>query len=545
MEKNWLLKHAIFDKTFITQLQKNTELPFDVVYFLSNNGYCVKETINEVINPSDKSDFNSLNDGLKALEIIQNYKSKKILIYSDFDCDGICAAAIANYSLSKLGYKFETYFNSRFKSGYGLHEDGLNYALENECSLILALDQGIADKEVSAKILKAGLKLIIIDHHLSKDEIAKANAVVDPWLVDDNKFKSYCAGALTYQFMTALAEKEGYESNFHELLGLVALCTLSDVMELKETNRYYVKEGLKCFNEGLLPVYQVFKNQQRVKINADDLRFYLAPQVNAIGRLSDDVKPALEFFLADDILKAEKLYREILKFNETRQELTRIQFKEALKQVDNKASVNIINGDFHEGLVGLIAGRICSASDKVTVVLSEKGDSLKGSIRAPEGYKLQEALATVSLSLQAYGGHDLAAGIALKAENLLEFKTLLPEALPPAIQKENLYLDFVYLTSYIRVEEIKQWEILEPYGPGLNYPVFGLLIENYSYQLLKEEHLKIITKNLTIMFFNGKDHLEKVQSKKPLKAIVRFDKNRQDYYQATVLNNNLRYYTKE
>jgi len=543
LEKQWIIKKALFDKTFIQNLQIKTKLPVQLLQFLSLKGYVTEQMINKLLSPIDESNFLFYKDGKKLIELMLTNKDKKILIYSDFDCDGLCSAAIASYGLNSLGYQTSNYVNSRFEDGYGFKDKAIYYALENNCQVILALDHGISDIETIENAKKAGLTVLLIDHHIVPEKLPPADAIVDLWQQDDtSEFKSYSSGALAFQFIKALASKHNYTSGFNELLGLVALCTISDVMELRETNRYYIKEGLKIFNTDSLVCYKVINDKMAKALTIDDLRFVIAPQINAVGRITDDTKLVLKLFLSVNYKEAEDYYEVIRQTNQKRQLLTKIQLEMAKTQINSKDTINVIVGDFHEGLVGLLAGRIKSETGKLTIVLSKKEDILKGSIRSLEEVALQKYLKNLSNLLISYGGHDMAAGISLYEKDLAEFSAQLKAKIKREEETTFEYLDYVYQTEHLKSTDISQWELLEPYGPGFEYPTFGLLIQNYRYQILKDSHIKLTTDNITIMAFNSIGHFEKVKSGKPLKAIVRFEKDRYNNYQAILIDDNLRYY---
>ena len=540
-KQQWIVKKALFDKTFLNRLQQQTNLSLPVLQYLTNRGYLTKEAIGEIKNPENKGNFLDYLDSEKLLTSVIANKSNNILVYSDFDCDGICAAAIATYGLRKLGFTVLNYFNSRFDQGYGFQQAGIDYALAGNCPLIICLDQGISDLTAAQSAGQQGLQLVIIDHHQALTELPQAEAVVDPCRPDEKEYEVLFSGAaLSFQFVQALAERLNDDSDFLELLPLVALSTLSDVMELKGTNRYYVKTALAGSAEPVLPAFQVFAQQKSNQLNADDFRFILAPQINAVGRLSDDVKPALNFFLSPDYQTAKDYYELIKALNQQRQALTKVQLAKALAQVDDQDKVNVVVGDFHEGLVGLLASRITAATNKLTLILSEKADGYVGSLRSPRGGKLPELLQKLSASLEKFGGHDLAAGLFVKQEKLTEFITLFRQLAPELSEPEAVYLDYVYQTRYLRDEDIESWEELAPFGPAFEYPNLGLLVENYEYFLLKDTHLKLVTPAITIMAFNCAKFLPVVQSGLPLKVLVKFERDRNGQYQAVLVQEDIR-----
>jgi len=539
--KNWIIRKSVFDKTFLANLQEKTQMSTAMLQFLCNRGFLTKELINDLLQPEDRSDFLNYQEGQKLLEIVKSYRNKNIMLYSDFDCDGICAAVIAEKGLKSLGFNPQTYFNSRFAAGYGFKEEAISWAQKNDCQLIICLDQGINDADSIKQALDQGLAVVIIDHHKPGSELPPATAIVDPCCVDTEESEvAFCAGALAFQFIKALAVDLGQVADFSELLPYVALCCLSDVMELRGSNRHYVKAGLQAINQSSLPAFQVFKDQLQKTITADDLRYSLAPQINAVGRMTDDVRPAFMFLASSDYHQAADYYQIISAINKERQFLTKIQLAQAQKQLDARSMVNIVVGDFHQGLLGILAGRIASNSGKVTLVASQQNEQIIASVRGVAGNKLQESLAAVSEYLLQYGGHDLAAGLTLKKEQLADFIAAFSSQITSTANADACYLDIVYQTRYIQDSDISQWELLEPYGPGFEYPIFGLVVENYQYQILKNEHLKISTANIDILAFNCRRFLPVLQTGKALKVLVKFERDRFNKYQAVLLEEDIR-----
>ncbi|MFV0255395.1 MAG: single-stranded-DNA-specific exonuclease RecJ [Erysipelotrichaceae bacterium] len=541
VKQDWVIKRWKFDKLFLSRLADQTGYPLDVCNFLASHGYLTKALVDKFLNPSDESDFSKYIDGEKLLNFLVNNKDKKYMIYGDYDCDGVGATSIAYMGLTKMGFNCKMFINSRFKYGYGLHQAAFDEIKAKDIDVVISVDQGVVSFDAIDYANSIGIEVLVIDHHKANEQIPNALAVVDPWRLDDNtNFKSYCAGALTYQMIKALASKLSYDVElFKPLLGIVALTTISDVMPLRFSNRYYVIEGLKQLNKGTLTAYKVLRDFYKKELNDDDLRFYISPAINAVGRLKDNVNKVLLFLINSNYQEALTLYQEIISINRERQKLSKSELNAALKQVRATDKVNIIEGDFHEGLVGIVAGRIKSETNKVTVVLSQQENQYKGSIRSIEGFNLKQKLDEISDIFNSYGGHDMAAGISFDLDKLSEFKERFTN-LATTDCNNKIYLDYVYYTDSIDNKILELWDSFKPYGSGFECPTFGLVINNYKTIVLKEKYLKLTTDKINVMAFNSLDYLSVAQKGTALKTIVKFEKDKYQNYQAILLENELR-----
>lgn len=541
MVRKWVINKWKFDKVFLSRLADQTGYPLEICNFLASHGYLTKSLIDKFLNPSDTADFCEYQDSEILLEFLIKNKSRKILIYGDYDCDGIGASSILYMGLIKLGFKCNIFINSRFIHGYGINTQALDEIKAKGIDLVLSVDQGIVAYDQIEYANSLGIDILVLDHHKANEILPKAIAVVDPWRLDDNSgFKSYCSGALAYQLLVALAKKlEEDPEKFLPLLGIVALTTISDVMPLKESNRYYVIEGLKQINSGSLTAYKVLRDYYKKDLSEDDLRFYVTPTINAVGRVQDDMQKVLQFLVSNNYDQSLQLYSEIVNINRKRQKLTNEDLEIAQKQVEKNDLANIIVGDFHEGLIGIIAGRIKSDTNKVTVVLSKQETQYKGSIRSVEGFNLKYKLDMIQDIFNNYGGHDMAAGISFDLDKLEEFKKQFVELIDIKCD-ESINVDYIYKTSELDKTTLALWDSFKPYGPQFEYPTFGLVVEDYNTIILKEKYLKFTTNNINIMAFNSLEYLPIAKDKQKLKVLVKFDKDKYNNYQAILIDKEIR-----
>lgn len=537
MKKKWLVRKQTLDNTYFIDLLAKTKLPREILNFLNRKGYITVPQINKLISPIEEDFFSQWCQGTQMTDFLKSSLSKKIGIYSDYDCDGICASALAAIGLRQLGFNTINYANNRFASGYGLSLVGIEYLLSQGIEILLCIDLGISNRDEISYAQSKGLKVLVIDHHLVTVELPKATIVVDPWSDDEHSnLKSFCSTALVYQLLQSFNSID-----FRWMLGYVAIATLADVMELIATNRFYVIEGLKQINTGIYPMYQVIRNDLNKVIDEDDLRFYIIPRINAVGRMEKSIQLALDFCLSDNVIDATRILARIDEINQRRKKLTNLQFEIALKQINPNDVVNVLVGDFHEGLVGLLAGKIKSLTEKTTIILVEKNGILSGSLRANINFSFTSTMESISHLLIQYGGHAAAGGLSLKVENIDFFKSALNNIHYEYEVEDTLYLDCVYYCNKLTLSSIEQWDFFMPYGPGFDYPVFGLVLIDYRYQIFKEKYIRLTCGEIEVMAFDSIEFLSIVASLKPIKVIVKLAKNKYNKYQAVLVESEIRY----
>lgn len=458
-----------------------------VIRLLVNRGVMTEEQIEKYLNGT-LEDLHSpwlFKDMEKVTNYINDYKSEKIAISSDFDCDGIFAAYILKKGLQKVGIHCEIFTPERIAEGYGLNRRIIDEAKQNGCTMILTCDNGIAAVEEVTYAKKLGFVVIITDHHDIQDELPPADAIVNHKQPDcEYPFKGLCGAGVAYKLIEALYETMGISvKQVEELLEFVAIATVADVMDLVGENRILVREGLKrlehTYNIGLSSLIDV-QGLTGEKLRAYHIGFVLGPCFNASGRLKT-VQMAFELLDTFDKSKAKKMATELKELNDERKRMTQEGVDQAFHMLEDcdmesKKVLVLLLEDCHESLVGIIAGRVKECFNRPTIVFTNAGDGLvKGSGRSIEAYNMFEGLLECKDRFERFGGHPMAAGITMRAEHIETLERRLNEN--AKLVESDLYkrieVDVPMPLSYISEKLIHQLEVLEPFGKGNVKPIFA------------------------------------------------------------------------
>lgn len=436
-----------------------------------------------------------MKDMERAVQILQKKitQKKKIRIIGDYDIDGVTATCILLKGLKRLNANVDTYIPDRVKDGYGMHEQLIDKALEDEIDTILTCDNGIAAAAEIEYAKKEGLTVIVTDHHDipfrdTEDGriwiIPKADAVVNPKQNDClYPNKNICGAVVAWKLIWALYERLGIDSDeIWDFLELAAIATVGDVMDLQGENRIIVKEGLKKLSstsfEGLKALICV-NNLEGAEITAYHVGFVIGPCINASGRL-DTAARSLELLLADNMEDAMKLADDLYDLNQSRKAMTEQGKEQAIQSIEeNNLGADrvlvVYLPDCHESLAGIIAGRIREAYNKPVFVLTKGADGVKGSGRSIEAYSMYEELVKCSDLLMQFGGHPMAAGLSMEEKNVELFRrrlndncTLTEQDLIPKIM-----IDVPMPISYLSKKLTEQLKVLEPFGKGNTKPLFA------------------------------------------------------------------------
>lgn len=437
-----------------------------------------------------------MKDMEKACQIMKSKieDNKKIRIISDYDVDGVMSNYILLQGLLGAGADASYEIPDRILDGYGINERIINDAHSDGIDTIITCDNGIAAFPAITLAKEYGMTVIVTDHHevpYELDEsgekvykIVPADAVIDPKQVDCKyPYKGLCGAGVAYKFIRALYKMMGIDWEDEELyIDMLAIATVCDVMELTDENRIYVKAGLNVIprtkNIGLRAL--VFENNlQYKKIATYTLGFVLGPCINAAGRL-ESAKKGLNLLLCQDEREAKRQAAELISVNTKRKQMTEEGEKQAIEVVeknyaDDKVLVVYVP-ELHESLAGIVAGRIREKYYRpVFVITDAENNMVKGSGRSIEGYHMFEALNEVKEHLDKFGGHELAAGLSLKKDNLDDFRRALNEKqrLTEEILTPKLRIDVPMPISYISRALVNQLELLEPFGKGNEKPIFA------------------------------------------------------------------------
>jgi len=412
--------------------------------------------------------------------------NEKILIYGDYDVDGTTSVALV-YSFLSLHYNQLTYYiPNRYEEGYGISYKGIDFAAENDVTLVIALDCGIKAVEKMDYARERGIDFIICDHHTPGDVLPKAAALLDPKRPDCNYPEKNLSGCgVGFKLMQGFCRFKDYkESQLYDLVDLVAVSIASDIVPITGENRILAYYGLEKLNSnpgiGLSSIIKIAGMQGR-EITISDIVFKIGPRINAAGRI-DAGSDAVDLLVSRDSGNAGLMSKDIDECNETRKDLDRSITIEAHDLVAsnpdllNKKSTVLYNKDWHKGVIGIVASRLTESFYRPTIILTESKGLATGSARSVEGFDLYKAIESCSDLLENFGGHMYAAGLTLKIENIPEFQkrfeqyvedTILPDQLIPQIDIDSqLHLKDI-TPKFYRI--LKQFR---PFGPGNMKPVF-------------------------------------------------------------------------
>ncbi|MCR4962997.1 MAG: single-stranded-DNA-specific exonuclease RecJ [Firmicutes bacterium] len=475
----------------------------------------------------------------KAVTVIAGAlaQGKKITVFGDYDADGIMSTVILYKTLSALGGAPDFYIPQREQEGYGLNNEAIRRLQEQGTSLLIACDNGISALEQVAYANSLGMEVVILDHHdvplipdgqgKERQTLPEAAAVVDAKRQDCGyPFAHYCAAGLCYRFSQALYERlaRDWQSLAAELLPYAVIATVCDIVQLVDENRCLVRRGLpalaKTENVGLQALLAAAGIAGK-ELNAYHIGFVLGPCINASGRM-EMAGLAVELFLTEDRQKAERLAEHLVALNNERRSLTEqgsaLAFGQILEQgYDADKVIVLYHPDICESVAGIIAGRIKEKYYRPAVVLAGKKEYIRGSCRSVEGYNIYMALNQCADLLQTFGGHPLAAGLAIAPENIGELRRRLNEicALTDEDMQAHYRIDKALPVEQATLSLAKQLQRFEPFGKG-NPPVYlaDRRLRLVKITLLgKEEHVMRLTFRKgergpwEAVCFNGKERL--------------------------------------
>lgn len=482
----------------------------------------------------------------KAVERILSAieSNEKILVFGDYDVDGTTSVASMFQFLQKIYTEVDFYIPHRYREGYGISKIGIDFAKENNFSLIISLDCGIKSIELIAYAKTLGIDFIVCDHHLPDNELPPAVAILNPKQKDCNyPYKELCGCGVGFKLMQALSDELGLDENAYlDYLDLVATAIAADIVPITGENRVLAFYGLKKVNEnpcaGINALMQLAGVQKEMFIT--NLVFIIAPRVNAAGRM-DDAKKAVQLFIEKDHSKAMEFAEMLHHDNTDRKEADSSITEEALaiiegnKELLTRKTTVVFKDHWHKGVVGIVASRLIETYYRPTVVLTKSGDFVAGSARSVAGFNLYEAIHACREHLIGYGGHFAAAGLTLLPENIEAFSEAFETAVSATILPESLVPEII-IDAEISFTELTPafYNILlqmEPYGPENMRPVFiaKKLTDTGFSKIVKEQHIRFAVKqgNITItgIGFNMAEKFQLLQMHQPLDIVFTLDLN--------------------
>ncbi len=481
MIKNWIIKDA--DKDIINELSQTLNVSEIIAHLLTLRGIQNFEQAKKFFRPklSDLHDpflMKNMNSAIKRIEhAIVN--KEKILVYGDYDVDGTTSVSMMFNFLKKQTVDVDYYIPCRYKEGYGISLNGIDYAHKNNFSLIIALDCGIrANKQIEYANTKQ-IDFIICDHHTPSHKIPSAYSILNPKQTDcQYPYKHLSGCGVGFKLIQAFCIYKNLPlDEAYAFLDLVTVSIGADIVPINGENRVLAFYGMQKINSnpsiGVKTLTKVLKSKH---IKMSDVIFGIAPRINAAGRI-DHAKKAVDLLVEKDFNRANLILNEIEKNNDTRKEIEKKITEDAVSKVDNlKKSIVVYSNKWHKGVVGIVASRIVEKFYKPTIVLVEQDGMLVGSARSVNKFDVYEAINKCSHLLEKFGGHKYAAGLSIKKEKIKLFISAFENAVSQMIKPEHLYPN-LYIDMQIKTTEInhKLYRIIQqfaPFGPTNMNPVF-------------------------------------------------------------------------
>ncbi|ULC59636.1 single-stranded-DNA-specific exonuclease RecJ [Flaviramulus sp. BrNp1-15] len=545
----WTLKAKPETKE-VKALEEALQVDATVATLLLQRGIKTYEEAKHFFRPSLKHlhDPFLMKDMDKAVVRIEEAIANKenILVYGDYDVDGTTAVSLMSSYLKTKHNLVYTYIPNRYDEGYGVSYKGINFALENDFSLIIALDCGIksVDKVAHAKTL--GIDFIICDHHRPGDEVPDAVAVLDPKQEDCNyPYKELCGCGVGFKLIQALASKEGKTAeDLTEYLDLVATAIGADIVPIDGENRVLAYFGLQVINSNPRPgIKAILEQVEKTELTITDVVFIVAPRINAAGRMEHG-NYAVTLLTEEESDLAEKYAAEINNYNLERRETDKQITEEALNQIkeqkeQERLTTVVYHENWHKGVIGIVASRLTETYYRPTLVFTRSGDKLAASARSVKGFDVYNALEACSEHIEQFGGHKYAAGLTLKEENYEAFKQAFEDEVSKTIDR-NLLTPEIHVDCKIDIDNItpKFYRILKqfaPYGPSNMTPIFmtnNLIDTGYAKCVGEDKtHLRLTAtqpntnKRFVGIGFSMADKFDIVSNGKPFKAVYSIDEN--------------------
>ena len=512
MNKKWECCQP--DESKVKELVNNYGLNEVLARILVNRNITNKKEIELFMQPTRK-DFHdpflmpdmeiAVDRVLKAIN-----GKEKIIIYGDYDADGITSITVLKGFLEERGLNVDSYIPNRLDEGYGLNKEAIKKIYDDGYKLIITVDCGISGIDEIEYANSLRIETLITDHHEPLETLPKAIAVVDAKRKDSKyPFNQLAGVGVVFKLIQALSIKLGLnEKEYLKYLDIVCIGTISDIVPLVDENRVIAKLGLKLVaqtkNIGLKTLLETigFKN-----IDSNAISFGVAPRINACGRMGDE-KVALNLFLAKNPEEAKKLAITLNEYNIERQTIEKRIFDEATEKIENDEKDNtciiVGNEGWHHGIIGIVASKVTEMYFKPSILICFEGEEGKGSGRSIPGFDLHEALMKCGDCLEKFGGHSMAIGVTIKKEKFNEFKRKI-EDFSKSCNVDKIVpiisIDSELELKNIDIDSVKSLSMLEPYGEANKMPlfVFKNLKINSIRALSDGKHLKLTLKDENYM----------------------------------------------
>lgn len=519
-EKRWIIAEQ--DEALVAALARESGIPSLIVRLLLNRGLTDTAAMKAFLNPATETylDPYLFQDMEKAVSLVRESiaRREKILIYGDYDADGVTSTALLLKVLQELGSDCSFYIPNRFTEGYGINNEAIEKAAAEDIKLIISVDTGIAAVDAAELARELGIKLIVTDHHEPPEVLPCAEAIINPKRLDDTyPFDGLAGVGVAFKLAHALLGRLP-----SEYLDLVAIGTIADLAPLVEENRLIAIAGLELLSQtsnlGLRTLLEQ-TNLTKQAITSYHIGYIIGPRINAVGRLESS-DSAVRLLLTEDYAEAKRIVAELETINRERQLLVKQITDQALAKIeaeglDEYNTLVVADPTWNAGVIGIVASHVIRKYYKPTIILNidEETGIAKGSARSIAGFNLFQALTEVSEHLLAFGGHPAAAGMSVEIDKIDDLRIALSQVADEWLIAEDFVpcerVDAVVDLDAVDYDLLKEIETLEPYGIGNPKPLF--LIEDatvISAQRIGKDqnHLRMALKNtgkpLTALYFH-------------------------------------------
>lgn len=504
------------NKDFSLEMSKMFNLDEHLVNLLYSRGIDNQEKLKRYLTPTltDLNDPFLFEDMEKAVDLIQKHlqNNSKILVFGDYDVDGISASAILIKYFTSIGANIYNFMPNRYKDGYGLTIQTLDSIFEsNKPDLIITVDCGITAVEEVEYIKSKGIDILITDHH-ERGETLPNSLIINPKVSETYPFKALCGAGVALKLVQALAGI----STASKYLPICAIATIADIVELLDENRAIVYLGLKDLNNAPLGVKQLLHEcGLTVNCKASDIAFKLAPKINASGRMGS-AETSLQLYLEENPVLIKKICSQIIEYNTQRQQLCDKVYNDVKEDLNTQdifkiSAIISSSPDWDSGVLGIVSARIAEEFHRPTFLFSQVGDELVGSCRSVNGVNVHTLLTTMSDLLTKFGGHPMAAGLTLKVDKYDEFIRLTNSYVAGNLNKADFLptksYDFEIAENEITMKLIEDIDRLEPCGHMNSRPIFNFKLNNATISSLPKhpQHLVLNYPNFSLLAFNSSD----------------------------------------
>ncbi|HLV23854.1 MAG TPA: single-stranded-DNA-specific exonuclease RecJ [Moheibacter sp.] len=509
MKNQWVIKPVPHPET-IQLLMEEVKLPLPLAVVIAQRGINSFESAKNFFRP----DLNNLHDPFllkdmdkavkRIISAIQN--GENILVYGDYDVDGTTAVALMYDFLKSVYPNVSYYIPDRYTEGYGISFQGIDFACDNDFSLIIALDCGIKAVDKIAYAKEKNIDFIICDHHLPGETLPEAIAVLDPKRIDClYPFKELSGCGVGFKLTQALTQKLGLEnSGAEKYLDLLVVSIAADIVPIIGENRILAFYGMNKMQESPRPgLKSLLGEKQRDKLNISNIVFSIAPRINATGRL-EHASQSVELLIAEEAEKISAFTSQINNLNDQRKETDGNVTAEAIEMIrkykeEDRFTTVVFDPNWHKGVLGIVASRLIETFYRPTLVLTAGNDGeITGSARSVKDFDIYEIIDQCSDLLTKYGGHRFAAGLTMPKDNFEAFKEkfeqLVKEKIRPIQRKPSLEIDTEIRFSEITPYFLKVLSQMEPFGPENMTPLFltkDLIGGNIKEMGKNGEHLRL------------------------------------------------------